>query len=191
VTAADRFQHELERLAEDVARQARRIANRRNITRADRAVRLAGLVNRARAQATALGELGALRQLEELTGRPVPARGVLPDDQGDRLLDAARTLLGDRDPLERVERMARSEFLQAAQQAVMQAVEGHDAPRGKHYGWTRQLNAGACERCTRWARNGRVWPATHPMKQTHPQCACIQKFGVYPTPPKPVRKKRK
>ena len=80
MTAADDFQAAMEKLADDTAAQARRIANRRNITKADKVVRLAGLLNRANAAATALADDHTRRQIEALTGRAVPARGLKKDE---------------------------------------------------------------------------------------------------------------
>jgi hypothetical protein len=189
VTAADQFQNRLEKLASDTAEAARRIANRRNITKADRATRLAALLNRANAEATALADSFTSRQLEELTGKPVPAKGIPATDDSDRLLKAARTvLIGPDSPLERVERLARSEPLASAQSAVTEAVTGQKV-RGGYLGWTRQLDADACERCRWWARNGRVWPQDHRMPK-HPNCACIQQFVMQKTRPRPVRKRK-
>lgn len=192
MTAADQFQTAMENLAEDTARQARRIANRRNITKADKAIRLAGLLNRSNAAATALADTFTSRQLEDITGRPVPARGLLPDDDSDRLLKAAKSALEDRDTaLERVERLGRSEPLQTAQTSVTEALTGQKPGRGGYWlGWVRQLNAGACEVCQRWERGGRVWPADHYMPR-HPNCACIPRVVRVARKPKPVRKRRR
>lgn len=189
MTAADQFQTAIEKLAEDTANAARRIANRRNITKADRAVRLAALLNTANAHATTLAEGFTNRQVETLTGRPVPAKGLLPVDDSERLLKATRTVMEDRDPLERIERLARSEPLSTAQTTVTNAMEGRKPARG-FFGWTRQLNAGACELCRHWARGGRVWPADHRMPR-HPNCACVQQITQQANKPKPVRKRKK
>jgi len=189
VTAADDFQNALDKLADDTAATARRIANRRNITRADRAVQLAGLLNRANAEAVALADGFTSRQLENLTGRPAPARGVLPTDESERLLKAAQTVMADGEPLDRVERLARSEPLDTAQTAVTEAMSGQTGTGGTYYGWIRQLNKGACEVCRRWARNGRVWPADHRMPR-HISCACVQKIVTTSTKPKPVRTRK-
>jgi len=190
MTLSDDFQHALEVLADDTAKAARKIVNRRNVTKADRAVRLAALLNRANATATGLGEAFTNRQLEALTGRPVTAKGLLPTDDSERLLKAAETVMEDRDPVERVERLARSEPIGKAQTAVTDAMEGRKGSRGKFFGWVRQLNAGACEVCRRWERGGRVWPADHWMPR-HPNCVCVQRIIQTTTPPKPVRKRKK
>lgn len=189
--SADQFQTALERLADNTAQQARRIANRRNIGKSTKAVQLAALINRSNAAAVALADAHASRQLESLTGRAVPARGLLPTDDSARLLKSARTALEDRDTaLDRVERLARSEPLSTAQTSVTEALSGQKAGRGGYIGWTRQTNAGACELCTHWARGNRVWPADRYMPR-HPNCACVQRITITTTKPRPVRKRRR
>ncbi|QVI29935.1 hypothetical protein MN2019_11950 [Mycolicibacterium neoaurum] len=191
MTAADQFQTAMESLAEDTATRARRIANRRNITSADKAVRLAALLQRSNATARTLADAWTSRQVETITGQPAPARGLLPADDSDRLLKAAKTALEDRDTaLDRVERLGRSEPLQTAQTSVTEALTGRPAGRGGYLGWVRQLNAGACEVCQRWERNGRVWPADHYMPR-HPNCACIPRVVRVTAKPKPVRKRKR
>lgn len=189
MTAADDFQNALEALADDTAKAARRIANRRNVTKADRAVQLVGLLNRANASAVALGDGFTSRQLEALTGRPVPSTGVLPTDDSERLLDAVRTIMADRAPLDRIERLSRSEATSAAQSAATDALSAQKPRRG-FYGWVRQLDANACERCRRWASKGRVFPAAHRFAR-HPNCLCVPKVVQTNTRPKPVRTRRK
>ena len=191
MSSADRFQAVLEKLADDTAAQARRIANRRNITKADKVARLAGLLNRANAQAVALADVFTSRQLEDLTGTARPATGVLPADESDRLLRSARTALEDRDTaLERVERLARSEPLATAQTTATEALSGQKHSRGDYLGWVRQLNVGACQLCAHWARGDRVWPADHWMPR-HPDCKCVPRIVITPTKPRPVRKRRR
>lgn len=180
----------MEKLADDTAAQARRIANRRNITKADKVVRLAGLLNRANAAATALADDHTRRQIEALTGRAVPARGIPATDDSERLLKAVKTVLAGPDsPLERAERLARSEPLATAQSTVTEAATGQRV-RGGYLGWMRKLDADPCERCRWWARNGRVWPASHRMPR-HPSCRCVQELVISPTKPKPVRIKKR
>lgn len=191
MTAADTFQTALEKLAEDTAAAARRIANRRNITKADKVVRIAALLQRSNATATALADAWTSRQLEDLTGRATPAKGIAATDDSERLLKSAKTALEDRaTALERVERLARSEPLQTAQTSVTEALTGRKAGRGGYLGWVRQLNVGACEVCQRWERGGRVWPADHYMPR-HPNCACVQRVVTTTTKPKPVRKRKR
>lgn len=191
MTVADQFQDAMEKLADDTARTARRIANRRNISKAERAIRLAALINTSNARAVALGEAFTIRQLEDVTGKPVAATGVLPADDSERLLDAARKIMSDKTPLERVERLARGEAASAAQSAATDALSSQKPPRGGFTGWRRQLDANACPRCRRWAgKGGRVFPADHRFAR-HPNCLCVPVVVITTTPPKPVRNRRR
>lgn len=190
MTTSDVFQSAVEKLADDTATAARKILARK-ISKTDKAVKLAGLLNRANAQAVTLADTFTSRQLESLTGKATPATGITPKDDSDRLLKSAKTALEDRTTaLERVERLARSEPLQTAQASATEALSGHKIGRGGYLGWVRQLNANACELCTHWERGGRVWPPDHWMPR-HPNCACVPRIVVSKTRPKPVRRRKK
>lgn len=67
----------------------------------------------------------------------------------------------------RLERLARAEPLEAAQQAAHTAMQSHDLVEG----WTRQMDADPCQLCRWWWREGRVWPKEHPF-QSHKGCNC-------------------
>lgn len=186
---ADKYQTELEKLADATARAARRAANRRNVTRATRAANVAAIVQRGNAQALALAESFTQRQLEGVTGRAVPAKGLLPVDDSERLLRAAKTILSEPDPLARVERLGASEVLYTAQGGVQESMTGRKRSRGGYLGWVRQMEADPCERCRWWSRNGRVWPPDHRMPRHH-NCRCVQRVVLVPDQPKPVRKRK-
>lgn len=187
--AADKYQAELEKLADATARAARRAANRRNVTRAARAANVAAIVQRGNAQALALAEAFTQRQLESATGRAIPAKGLLPADDSDRLLKAAKTVLSEPDPLVRVERLGASEVLYTAQGGVQESMDGRKRSRGGYLGWVRQMDSNPCERCQRWYRNGRIWPPDHPMPR-HFNCRCVQRIVLVSEQPKPVRKRK-
>lgn len=186
---ADRYQAELEKLADSTARAARRAANRRNVTRATRAVNVAAIVQRGNAQALGLAEAFTQRQLESVTGRATPARGLLPADDSDRLLKAAKTILAEPDPLARIERLGASEVLYTAQGGVQESLTGRKRSRGGYLGWVRQMEADPCKRCRWWSRNGRVWPPDHRMPRHH-NCRCVQKIVLVTEKPLPVRKRK-
>lgn len=187
---ADKYQAELEKLADATARAVRRAANRRNVTKAARAANMAAIVQRGNAQALALAEAFTQRQLEAVTGRATPARGLLPADDSDRLLKAAKTILSEPDPLARAERLGASEVLHTAQSGVQESMTGRKRARGGYLGWVRQIESGACPICQRWEGNGRIWPPDHPMPR-HFNCRCVQRIVTVGAKPKPVRKRRK
>lgn len=133
---------------------------------------LAAVVAAANSRATALADLALAASVSVALRRPVAPLGLLPaPGDPDRLRTAARTLraaLGDTPaPAARVARLARAEPLTTAANTYSGAV----AASPHVTGWTRGLSANACQLCTWWARDGRVWPDDHPMP-THKGCSC-------------------
>jgi hypothetical protein len=180
MAVSDDYQDTLERLAALTAAQVQ--------GETDTAV-IVALLNRARASAVATADVYTARQLEVLTDRVVTPAGVLPTDESERLTEALETI-GDTDVAMRLERLARSEVFAAAQSTVSESLSKMpDRPR-QFVGWVRQLEAGHCDRCERWAKNGRVWPKNHKMA-THPNCNCVQCIVISDTKPLPVRSKRR
>lgn len=86
---------------------------------------------------------------------------IEPGEVSDEEVEAAAAAI------ERMERLARSETSEAAQRAAQDAMRGD----GRFEGWRRELNGDACQLCTWWWRNGRVWPKTYSMPR-HPGCDC-------------------
>lgn len=70
----------------------------------------------------------------------------------------------------RLERLARSEVFEAAQQATHDAMQQQPLVEG----WIRQMDADPCQLCVWWWRDGRVWPKAHPMPR-HKGCNCQPK----------------
>lgn len=70
----------------------------------------------------------------------------------------------------RLERLARSEPLETAQQAAVAAI----AEQPLTQGWTRGMDADPCQLCVWWWREGRIWPKAHPF-QSHKGCNCQPK----------------
>lgn len=70
----------------------------------------------------------------------------------------------------RIERLARSEPLEAAQSATIEAMQRQPLVEG----WTRQMDADPCQLCRWWWREGRIWPKEHPF-QSHKGCNCTPK----------------
>ena len=73
----------------------------------------------------------------------------------------------------RLERLARAEPFEAAQQATTEAMQRHNLVEG----WTRQMDANPCQLCKWWWREGRVWPKVHPF-QRHKGCNCQPRVVV-------------
>lgn len=140
----------------------------------DDAVRLiAAAIAKANARAVSLADLAYAANLMLATGAPQPVVGIAPPP-GDvsRLSKAADTLLSvENVTLERVARLARVEPLDTATRTYSEAM----ARSGKVKGWVRDMSADPCQLCKWWWREGRVWPADHPL-QHHKGCTCTQKI---------------
>jgi len=152
---------------------------------------LAALVAGANTQAAALADLSLSASVSVALRRPVAPLGLLPPDgDADRLLKAAGTLSAvleaTPDPEARVGRLARAEPLETAARAYSDGM----ARSGQVTGWTRSLSGGACQLCTWWARDGRVWPADHPMP-THKGCTCTPEPTVTTEPVRAVTTRRR
>lgn len=132
---------------------------------------LAAFIAGANSRAVALADLALAATLMQQMGVPVATLGLVPDaGDADRLHKAARTILAVPDvTLERVQRLARAEPLNAASTAFSEGIK-----KSPHVdGWVRSVSGSGCELCTWWARDGQVWPADHPMP-THKGCTCSQ-----------------
>lgn len=71
----------------------------------------------------------------------------------------------------KLERLVTNDYYFTAQETTHQAMQAQD---NLIIGWTRDMEATACQLCRWWDRDGRVWPVTHRMP-THKGCACSQK----------------
>ena len=156
---------------------------------------IAATVNIANAAAWSLADVFTVAQVEEVTARPQPPTGAAPRDESARLTTAVETILGDLDevtpkeppkaddpeqadkpdPVEtaamRLERLARSEPLEAGHVAVEVVIERIPRP----IGWVRVLDDDPCERCVRWAEDGRVFDKDAHFKR-HLNCNCQQRI---------------
>lgn len=155
---------------------------------------MAAMVNAANAAATTLADVFASAQVEAAAGVPSPPTGIAPRDDTERLVKAVETILDDLpepaapaeaaepdadadepDPAEtaamRLERLARSEPLETGQAVTVEIVNRLPLVKG----WTRKLDADPCERCQRWAEDGRVFPPDHRFKR-HYGCNCQQQI---------------
>lgn len=134
----------------------------------------------ANIKAIGLADFAAAAYLTVTRREPVPTLGiVLPQNERGRLDDAIITLTDRASPMHdrasevpgRVERLARAEPLNAAQQTYVTALNRHGVT-----GYRRGVSPDACEMCATWLyRDGYVWPTSKPFHR-HPGCAC------YPVP---------
>lgn len=111
-----------------------------------------------------------------LTGEP--ATGMMPDDATvEQLRKAAQTLADDLDGPDpvapRLERLAVSETVNAAQQGLVKAYESHGIT-----GWRRATDADPCELCVWLVKAhldpegiGYIYPVTQSFHR-HPGCCC-------------------
>ncbi len=151
---------------------------------------IAAVVNTANAAATTLADVFTSAQVEAVTSLPQPPTGIAPTDDGVRLIKAVETILADLpepgptqeraeepDPAEtaanRLERLARAEPLDTGQAVTVEIVNRLPVVEG----WTRKLDADPCERCVRWAEDGRVFPKDHHFKR-HLNCNCQQEIVI-------------
>lgn len=138
---------------------------------------IASLVAAANGQAVALADLAFAAEVMAQLGVqfPVPTQGAEPGTSDlDRLTKAASTVLdvAEASPVSTaiIARLARSEPLGSAANAYSDSM----IRSGKTKGWVRQKSANACQLCTWWWREGRIWPAEHPF-QHHKGCTCTPK----------------
>lgn len=139
---------------------------------------IAQIIAAANSRAVALADLSLASTLMLELGTPVAVVGVVrPADDPVRLRKAATTVLDvaatSAVPEAIVGRLARSEPLESAANAYSEAISRSDLVQG----WVRHVSAGACELCTWWSRDGRVWPKDHVMP-THKGCTCTPRAVV-------------
>lgn len=138
-----------------------------------RAVAELVLDGNARAAELALAEWERTAVMLTGTPPPPPPAPLAPHSADASRLHAAVTTI-TADPAgahvaSRLYRLARAEAAEAAQTTrgdAMRATPGLG-------GWTRGLESDACELCTWWWREGRVWSKTHRMPR-HKGCVCTQ-----------------
>lgn len=103
----------------------------------------------------------------EISTAPAPIVSTRPAKISESL---ATILDGDQDEIERrLERLGYVLPMESTHGGYAAALQRDPVATG----WQRGLDAGACELCQWWARDGRVWPKDHPMP-THKGCKCQQ-----------------
>jgi hypothetical protein len=93
---------------------------------------------------------------------PEPVAAVHPEPAPEPVVEAAPD-----ETANRLERLARSEPLDTGQAITVEII--NRIPHAE--GYIRKLDADPCERCIRWAEDGRVFPKGHHFKR-HLQCNC-------------------
>jgi hypothetical protein len=182
MTSVENYQRSTETLAASAQFQAVAVyaAYQAGRLSRDQAVPLiVAVVNQSNAAAVSLADAALSVQIEHATGVPAPVTGISPADDTERLEKAVHTILEEEQPDPelpdntemRIERLARSEPLEASQNATIHAM--HHQPLVE--GWTRQMDADPCQLCRWWWREGRIWPKEHPF-QSHKGCNCQPKI---------------
>lgn len=123
-------------------------------------------------RASALADVALAATIMVALEEPVATAGVLPAvTDVSRLEKAASTVLkvaSESDvPEAIVGRLGRSEPLETAANAYSDAMKASPHVDG----WVRNISGGACQLCTWWWRDGRIWPSDHRMP-THKGCTC-------------------
>lgn len=137
----------------------------------DRTVFVGSLVDlidryRARGAATAVTVLRAY--VEAAQALPITMTPSLPTTEATRLTKAVETILAADLPTDmQVTRLVVGETLEAAHRAYTDTMSGMDDV----VGWTRGLEADACELCQWLARDGHVFDPDEEMT-THKGCVC-------------------
>ena len=121
-------------------------------------------------------ELSFLAWLQSLGKNPVPVAAAQLDHYADtdRLRKAVQSVVGAGviDPEQasaRLGRLAYAETVEASQRSFSEVMR----ESGEADGWVRSLEAGACQLCEWWGRDGQEWPVDHEMP-THKGCTCTQ-----------------
>lgn len=165
------YHRELEKTATATAEQVLAAVAMYEAGRLDRDVLVAvvaAYVAAGNGAAAALADLSLAAVLTVELQTPIAPQGITrPAGDVDRLTKAATTLLAVEGSWERWERLARAEPLEAAANAYSEGIRRSERVSG----WRRGISGDACELCTWWWRQGRVWQAEHPMP-THKGCTC-------------------
>lgn len=107
------------------------------------------------------GELPAVEYSSKLAKDTVTAATVS---------DSLETVISDGDNMAmRLERLAENMPVEIVQDIFGKSMAKDERAQG----WIRGLEPDACELCTWWWKEGRIWPKEHPMP-THPGCRCQQ-----------------
>ncbi|PND58133.1 hypothetical protein CRM90_09100 [Mycobacterium sp. ENV421] len=171
-TGTGRYQELTADLAGWTAAAALHVYVSSGLSRAETIAAIAAVVAAGNAAAATLAALFVATSVERATRAATPPTGIAPPvDDTERLARAVATVLDDTaaDPSAsmRLERLARSEVLDTGQQTVAEIITQLPVVTG----WRRVLDADPCERCVRWAEDGRIFPKDAHFKR-HYGCNC-------------------
>lgn len=144
---------------------------------------VAAFIAAANSGAAALGDLALAAAVTRDTGTPNAPLGITrPATEPARLAQAAQTIAADLDrdratdpdaaldtASMRFLRLAEAEIHRAVADAYAEAITRSEPVTG----YVRGLEPDACELCTWWWREGRVWDDDHPFPR-HTGCDCSQ-----------------
>lgn len=152
-------------------KDAQKLLQAYSVANIDRGIFVGSLVDlidhyRARGAATAVTVLRAY--VEAAQALPITVDPTLPTTDTARLTKAVQTVLAsDLDTDMQVVRLVVGSTLEAAHRAYADTMSGMD----EVIGWTRGLEADACELCQWLSQDGRVFPPEQEMT-THKGCVC-------------------
>lgn len=123
----------------------------------------------ANARSSAAGEAIFRDYMERFTGEPYVLKATSTPWNPERLQKALNTIVTEEgiDTVMQLERLSRAEALKASRRAYDTAMGAEKRVKG----WVRGLDSNACQLCTWWWREGRVWHPEHPMP-AHQGCVC-------------------
>lgn len=129
------------------------------------------LIQTARRQGLSLGSLSIRAYLEAVTGTPQRITVPAPPEDRERIAAGLATVLaGAHEQVSaRIARLAGNEPVAAATEGAQLVIEWEPAITG----YTRGLEADACDLCTWWASESHKFPPTAKMPR-HPSCLCHQ-----------------
>lgn len=129
---------------------------------------LVNLIDRYRARGATSAVMVLRAYVEAAQALPIRVNPNLPTTEASRLTKAVETVLASDLPTDmQVVRLVVGETLEAAHRAYADTMRDME----EVIGWTRGLEADACELCQWLSQDGRVFPPAQEMT-THKGCVC-------------------
>lgn len=138
------------------------------ITRAEFIDTASTVVDTANIRGHAAGQAYFRAYIEEATGTPYALAPTVVASERDRLAKAMTTILTtEQDTTMQLQRLATVEPIQSASNGFQDAMQKEHRVTG----WERGLDSGACQLCSWWWRDGRIFHKDHTMPR-HKGCRC-------------------